>query len=416
MPKLLVAAHPPFAPVIRQLVKVGWEIICINPQFAKQLRDLNLENIKALGEFNTPEIHQEALNQAAFFTQATFSPIDTRGLHGKVGAWLEGDYRGLMYSKLFDLIHFVELMHFVEPDVILVHNDVEPLTRAAAEWGKAHEVSCVHVPHAVYHNIDNTGYDLHNIITASHILTSGRYQTEWYQKRGVGEAIIGETGLPQFDEWSIKQDFNSQWGRSLFKGLRQDLPVICYASSWRQNTNLTGMHDGVEETYMAILDCIVKLHGKVQFIIKCHPRGNNIGWHEKKAIEARDKAGIKPGTFAEVVDSGLEACLQASDLLFAYGPSNVLLEGSFVPWLRLACTSGYSKSAEVVKIATDPPNVDMMIMTFGAMLSSPPANYAGFREYYMGRCDGMNSVRIAQFIAQLAAEKEAVIEPELVKV
>jgi len=319
----------------------------------------------------------------------------------------------LVYSKLIDIALFVELIHNAKPDVILVHNDVEPFTRAAAMWGKVHGIPCVHVPHAVYHNIDNTGYDLHNIITASHILTSGRYQTEWYQKRGVGEAGIAESGLPQFDKLATKQDFNSQKARQNL-GLKDDLPVICYASSWRQNTNLSGMHDGVEETYQAILECAVKMHGKVQFVIKCHPRGNNAQWHVEQAQKVKKKAGIED-KFVTILHHSLEVCLQASDLLFAYGPSNVLLEGSFVPWLRLACTLGYSKSPEIVKIATDPPNVEMMINAFGAMLSSPPANYDGFRAYYMGRCDGMNSERIVQFIKQLMVEKESALELEMVK-
>jgi len=387
--KILVSPQSAFIPVIRELLICNHSIVTIEPNFAKTLRDLDLPSITALMEHITPANQSDALRNAAQTIHRLFSPFNTHDLDERTSTWLKSDLPAYAYSKVADLTLFAEAINSLNPDAILLHNDVEPLTRAAAQWGKHNHKPVFHIPHANYQEIENSGSDIHSIITATYILSSGSYQSAWYTKRRNSvDCKIIETGLPQFDDWARLNLNPIQARQSL--GLDLDKPVITYASSWRQNTNLLGMHDGVEETYLAILE-VAKRMSDVQFIVKCHPRGNNAQWHLDKAKEL-DVKGIL------ITPHHLEPVLQSTNLLFAYGPSNILLEASHIPWIRLACTSGYEEDIEITKINTDPPDVDQITSVLYEILDGPMYNLDTFRRKYLGACDGLNYLRIVKVI------------------
>jgi hypothetical protein len=386
MAKVFLSAHLPFVSVARELHRRDHELIVSHPQFTKTLRDQDLA-CKALTEFATRQMHQKAMNSAAEVNAKVHGrKCKSNGLLPPVKGFINSALAASMYAELGDLALFAISLEEAKPDILILHNDVEPLMRAAAFWGKAKGVPCVHVPHAIYQNTENKN-DIHSIITASHLASSGPYQSGWYTERGLKKEAVRETGLPQFDDFA-QLPLDRDRSRDLL-GLDRNHPVICYASSWRQDTNLLGMHNGVEEVYQAILACSKQMKD-VQFLIKCHPRGNNAQQHLQLAKKAEVKVAITP--------HHLPQCLMASDLVFAYGPSNILLESSHIPWLRLAATSGYEEDEEVLKIPSDPPNISLMIEALYAALQRPLVDTSGLRQKYLGRCDGRNFLRVCDYV------------------
>jgi len=171
--KILVSPQSTFIPIIRELLIRNHSIITIEPNFAKTLRDLDLPSITALMEHITPADQSDALRHAAQTIYRLFSPFSTHDLDERTSNWLKSDLPAYAYSKVADLTLFAEAINSLNPDCIILHNDVEPLTRAAAQWGRHNHKPVFHVPHANYQEVENSGSDIHSIITATYILSSG---------------------------------------------------------------------------------------------------------------------------------------------------------------------------------------------------------------------------------------------------
>lgn len=389
MSTILVSQKDSFLPIIKALHRQGHNLITTHPQFAQTLRDLDIP-AKALAEFSNPGIQAGALNISSQIIR-TYQPPANSFAPGALEFMQQG-LGGFLYPRLADVVSFAILLETVKPDLILVHNDVEPLLRAASSWGESHGIPVLHVPHAIYLDIEKgqPGDDIHDSVTASHIAVAGWFQREWYEKRG-GQNIT-ETGLPQFDKMATVEHNPVHWKRQLQLDPRR--PVVTYASSWRQDTNLLGCHSGVEDTYLAMLEVIKRLP-EVQFIIKIHPHGNNGQWHVDQAKQAGVTGNI------QFTQHHLEQVLQASDLVMTYSGSNLLLEAAFFPWVRLAATQGYESDPEVAKINTDPPNVEAMIEAIAGSLSKSPAGLGEFQRKYVGKADGRAGERIAGLIEGL---------------
>ena len=95
------------------------------------------------------------------------------------------------------------------------------------------------------------GSDVHDLITASHVVCNGPFQAEWFLNVALIKIIYILTGLPQFDKLAKHKFTKEQACRVL--GQTTNRPVVTYMSSWRQDTNLLGCHDGVEESYKEFL-------------------------------------------------------------------------------------------------------------------------------------------------------------------
>lgn len=390
--KILISHNPKFVPLIQKLAADrDNEIVVTHQQFIQTLANLDIKATPLIAGIDN-QTRQEA-NQIAAKMIADLHRFRPKmnGLTEDVKKFIKEDLAGYLYRELGDAVLFTKGLDVVKPDVIIIHNDVEALYRVLAFWGQANNRPCLHVPHAIYQDIENP-YDIHRIVTATHLASAGPYQSKWYAECGMEPKNIFESGLPQFDEYAV-MELDKQRAK---QGLRvpQDKPIIMYASSWRQDTNLLGMHDGVEETYRAILECS-KLMPDVHFLIKTHPHANtHAQWHLNVAREAGAKVTVTP--------HHLPQCLQASDLLFAYGPSNILLEGAHIPWLRLGCSAGYRNDPEIYKVNTDPPNVNEMIAAFYEILKRPVIATNNFLRKYLGPCDGQNTNRIANLIKGLS--------------
>jgi UDP-N-acetylglucosamine 2-epimerase len=389
MARIYTSFHPPFIPILRALSQAGHELVTMQPQFTKMLTDLDIP-ANSLAEFSSPALQTYAINQAANLLVNVQPPVN--GLGPAALDFMRHNIKGFLYSRLADLASYVLVLDQAKPDLILLHNDVEPLTRAAALWAQVHDVPALHIPHAVYLDIEKgePGDDVHHLVTASHLAVAGWFQRQWYERLGAKNIV--ETGLPQFDKMATLNG-NPQKARKLL-GLNQQQPVITYASSWRQDTNLLGCHDGVQETYLAMLQVMKRLPD-VQFIVKVHPRDANANWH----VQAAQQAGVK----CTVTAQHLETVLQASDAVLTYGGSNLLLEASFIPWLRMFATQGYEDDPEVIKIDCDPPDVDRIIETLASGLAVPPANTAAFQAKYLGRPDGRAWERITELCLKLVS-------------
>jgi len=393
--KILISFQPRFIPLIKMLHAEKHEIYVLHPNFQKMLSDLDVPS-KSLVEVLTDEMKIEAF----LYSARILSEIERRkstipmSLDVPAREFMSKNVVAFMYQRVGDLSALVVACNFVAPDLIILHNDVEPVTRAVAEWAKVNDKPCLHIPHAVYLNTGRgpAGTDVHDVITASHIAVAGPYQREWYKERGISPKNIRETGLIQFDAITRMLILEKDRARTLF-GLKPDLPTIVYASSWRQDTNLLGCHDGVEEFYTKFLEATKLLPG-IQVIVKTHPNSGNIGWH----IETAKKLNIP----VFVCSAHLEVALQAADIIFSYGPSNVLMEASVVPGIKLMVSHGYDDDIDVIKTG-DEATPEEIAKKIAGCFEKDYIDASRFRNKYCGNVDGNSVNRIFDFIKEITS-------------
>lgn len=391
MTKHILMSHARFViPLARAIHEACPDIVFVPLQasLTKILGELEMP-MRQLGEFVTPEIRDDAFARAASVLRDIQEFHDYPDyLDPGVRRFISQRATSFFYPRLGDLALMALTLDQANIDLVLVHNDVEPATRLACMWARAHNVPALHVPHAIYHdNKDRPSLDIHDMVTATHLTASSGYQAQWYARRAP-ELRIVITGLPQFDPWVTKSLDRARAMQLL--DLEPGRPVITYASSWRQDTNLAGCHDGVEDTYANFLTAAKNMPPEFQFIITVNPTGQNLEFHAQKAHEI--------GVPCIVTDRYLDQLLIASDVVLSYGPSNLLLEAAHVPWLRLITTDGYYDDPEILKTGTEPSQITEAIRT---ALATPPAPRNRLFDKYLGPRDGQATNRIAQVVREL---------------
>lgn len=389
--KILFSTHNDFIDLAKMFHASGHEIASVQSNFRDIMAGLDVPVKSLLEIVNEDDYLQSAKYSAMVLRWIGDTDFGALDLDPIMKTAVEQNLTAFVYSRLYDLTSFVVALVKYKPDVIVVHNDVEPLLRTAAMWGRANGVPVVHVPHSVYLDSGRgaPGTDIHDVITATHIAAAGPFQRKWYELRGMPTENIRETGFIHFDKVATISP-NRKLACHLL-GLDPRRPVVVYASSWAQSTNLMGMHDGVQTYYEKFLKAAKTLDA-AQFVVKCHPSDRNLKWHVEKA------KGIP-----NVVVTGqhLPIVLQACDMLVSYGPSNILMEASFMPQVRMAVSHGYEDDPEVIKVGekSTPEKIAAIIK---AELSKQPVDKGAFRIKYCGPSDGNSGKRIAQYILDVA--------------
>jgi UDP-N-acetylglucosamine 2-epimerase len=397
MAKILTSTTPHFFDILKTLHKQAHEIYTIQPQFAKTLQDMDIP-AASLNQAAPLTLQRKALNDAASLIHRVKMPRKgdfTKTAH----AFMRENVRGFLMPRLLDLSGFINTLQMVQPDLILLHNDVEPLLRAAALWGRVRAVPVLHVPHAVYLDIEKgaVGADIHDLVTATYLAAGGVFQGEWYKRRGMDQVFY--TGLPQFDKL-MRFTQNQAESRRLLK-LHPKKPVVTYASSWRQDTNLLGCHDEIEQVYQAMLE-VVKTTPHIQFIIKLHPRDAKAKWHVETAKQV--------GAQCLITQTHLPVVLKASDVVCCYSGSNILFESAMLSSARLLATRGFEDDPEVGGMPTEPvPDPAKLKSAILTALQAPTPDYSAFLHKYIGVHDGQASPRIVAVIEKLVEDVHASI-------
>lgn len=390
--RIIISSGRHLIPVAKMLGN-GCEFVTLRPDFAQALGNLDLPAAPLAG-LTTAEMRTNGFNFAANVIKRTKAPAKRDGWPEAMADWLRRDLGGWLFPRLGDLCMLPLALGAAGIDLAIVHNDVEPLTRCVALWARQAGVPCLHVPHAIYMDWEKgpPGSDIHDLITASHLAAAGPFQRAWYEARGFPSHMIRETGLPQFDAWaggSTEKD--RERSRKLMRLDGRD-PVVFYADSWGQRTNLLGCHDGVDRTCEAFLEATKRFDG-VDWILSTHPHARNLDQRVRLAREA--------GADVIMTDRHLRVCLSVADLALAFAASNIVIEAAHCVHLRLASTGGYQDDPEVAKVK---PTVDGIAEGIEAVLAKPPPDTRRFLAKYVGVPDGKAAQRIAEFARELLCE------------
>ncbi len=395
MRKILMSYYPAFIPIIKLLVQVPeTEIHCLHADFAKQLNDLDIPAF-SLGQKLSHDVRGQAFTEAArILARVAAGGYSVKTLPPASADFMQHGITGFLYPRLSEMATVALVIDDLKPDLAIIHNDVEGATKVVAQWCKSHNTPCLHIPHAVY--VDGpgrgaVGTDIHDVVIASDIAVAGSYQEEWYGERG-GKTRI--TGLPQFDRL-FNLNIPREKARQLL-GLDTNRPVVVYASSWRQDTNLLGCHNGIEEAYTHFLTAAKSLPG-IQYMVKLHPSSNQelSNWHVNEAKRI--------GLDCLVTPHHLDIIMQAADLLIAYGQSGVLTEAAHLPRLHLTSIDGFADDQEVNTITDSVEDITRAIAT---AMSKEPVDARAFAYKYCGFVDGKAYQRIAQYAEELLTRKD----------
>jgi len=400
---ILLGDHPPFLQLCKILSREGHRFATLGG-FSQVLTDLDIQS-RPLSDASQGLQDQALAEAGRILTTAMVSPIRQDGLGPGPSRFIQNQLAPFLYSRLADLAMLVLSLDIARPSLAILQNDVVPINRAVALWCKARSVPCLHIPHAIYQNVNRgpAGTDVHDLITASHLAMAGPFQRGWYQERAMmqqAKVEVRETGLPQFDQ--LVKELKRVDRKRAQRLLKVDplKPVVGYFSTWPQHSNVSGISDGWQICYLEFLKAAKRLqkeHG-VQFIIKLHPGGGeqNWTWHVQAAQQTGLKCALTPGAYTS--HTHLAACMRASDLWLAYGGSNSVIDAAHVEGLRLATTHGYNEDEAVLKI---PEMADSIYQMIGDALSKPAPSVVKLLAKYIGNPDGQASERIANWVGEL---------------
>lgn len=390
MARILLSSSNAFMGIARTLHLKGHQVWTVSRPFSQQLANADIPNIHLASVLHTKGVRM-ARNLAIPVLAGLHNPPADERIPANAIQNFREEGVGLSYKPMPELCALVLALDEVRPDLILLQNDIEDQMRVIAMWAASRSVPCVHIPHSVYQDINRTepGTDIHDIVTASYVAVGGWYQRAWYESRGVPPDRIRETGLPQFDAWP-PPIMDRARARRLLK-VNAKTPVVSYAASWRQNSNLLGCNDEHKLSYLAFLSAVRRITG-VEFIIKLHPRTPKaeLNWHVEVARQS--------GTRCQVLTQHLDSCLYASDAVLVYGGSNVILEASYVPDIRLLTVRGFEDDPEVINLE---PHPDSMIHGIVSSLHAQPPDLRALRAKYIGVPDGQAGARIIEWGEEL---------------
>ena len=366
-----------------------YEFITMSPGFISALGNMDVKAVD-LNSFLTQQewvsVHVDALLLSAQMIDKVPRRSDLLPVESRKAVSLEdGALLADIGRRISDFVAMIRCLDVAKPALTIVHNDSDNTTRTIALWSKNNNVPCLHIPHSIYLDSDDRpDGDIHSILSASHAVASGPFHADWLIRNGMNPGNVWITGLPSFDK--VAEKYNVDQMRRLLK-VNSDFPVITYMSSWRQDTNLLGCHDGVEESYMRFLKAAKELvKDNAQIIVKCHPSGNNVKWHAGEA----ECQGVK----CIVTDKHLGPIISVSDLIVSYGPSNVIIEAAIMnPMAGLVVIDGFCSDPEVSSITED----DDMHAAIAEELSGVTSK-ARFINKYVSFADGKSYERICDVI------------------
>ena len=290
MSLILLGDHTPFTRLAKLLAKDGHRFATLGG-FAQTLTDLDIP-ARPLSDASQGLQDQALAEASRILTTAMVSPIHQDGLGPGPLRFIERQLAPFLYSRLADLSMLVLSLDVAKPILCILQNDVVPINRTVALWCRARSVPCLHIPHAIYQNVNRgpAGTDVHDLITASYLAMAGPFQHSWYQERATMQQVkieVRETGLPQFEQLVGELKRVSRERAQTMLKTNSLRPVVGYFSTWPQHSNVSGISDGWQICYLEFLKAAKRLqkdHG-VQFIVKLHPGGgqDNWSWHVQMA-------------------------------------------------------------------------------------------------------------------------------------
>ena len=387
--RLLLSGSDEIIPIAKAL-KDDYDFFALMQPTAKMLKDIDIP-CTPIGENVPVVLHSRSLTETARIMSSVITDLPQIVERLPVGARdkFQELIPGFLYQHLGNLALVVLLLDHYKIDGVVLHNDVEPLMRIAAAWARARGKKCLHQPHAIYHEYEKTapGTDIHDMITASHLAAAGPYQRVWYEKRGFPPENIRETGMLKYDKFVTM----GQWKDHARKLLKLDpyRHVVMYFTSWRQDTNLLGCNNGIEEAFVQFLSAM-KTMPNVDVLVKSR-QSDNLKWH----IDTAKNSGIR----CLVVAQHLEVCLQAADLVTGYGPTNGFITSAILG-KRTVSINGFPDDPEVITVASDTNSMrEGIIKSF----SEPVPQYLPFLLKYIGPPDGQATKRVIEYVKELFA-------------
>lgn len=422
-PAIVLTPYRSTMPLVQPLMQMGFEVWLPDVQVAQQT-----PGTFALQQLIDGTTHMAALSEAAMLDakmvaglmsqtiyQRFEKELDTltfsrNGRDGKdvkpfvlsgLQQWFPGWVQQSMARQILWLKAVERLCTEREVRAVVVQDDVQEITKALCLFAAAHGIPSVHVPHAVYLDWGHgeTGYDVHDVVSADWVCAAGWHQAEWYKARGARR--IDTTGLPQRDihaELSKMRDREAACRQ--FK-LDPAKPVVVYFSSWQQDTAAQGFHDGISVAFKSVLNAAKGADW--QLLVKTHPSAQveNAKWHAKIADEME--------VSCLVTDNHLNATYQAADLWLAFGTSNTIIEAAIygIPLISIA---GFAEDGAVITCGDAQESISSAIEQ--ALSDDWQEWYKGeneaFLAKYNGDADGLATDRVVERIARLAGKGQVV--------
>jgi hypothetical protein len=216
--------------------------------------------------------------------------------------------------SLAPIINAYDLCLQSEPiALIMLWNDVAPLTKSLTFLGKKYGIPTLHVKHGMGGNL------VYKKIWANKVAVYGEYCKRFYLRNGNTEEKIIVTGNPYWDNWQPcnSNELNKLRGNLGFSCHKK---ILLYAPTWYHNFGTTEDPLLHEKKDLSVVFNIVSELNKpeqLELIIKLHP-----GMEKKKPIyeQALRKMNMAGQIFTDISPLPL---LQAADAVIS-GPCGTM--------------------------------------------------------------------------------------------
>lgn len=389
--KIVFGPSGDLSPIARLLPQEEYEFyIAVDNNLVNDFRNLDIQAqnlFSVLGDDAEFTINQDAVQVIHGMTAAAENYQSKNSAHF-------ADFSAYTYRIIPFLVSLVKSLEILRPDIIVVHNDADIYMRTLCLWAKENDIPVLHVPHAIdirdRMDTSELGTDIHDLLVAPNVAVGGDYQAQWYVDRGATH--VYKTGIPKFDRYINMPIPRKDAAQRMLK-LDHDKPVLAYIASWTQSTNMVGIGRDPLKYFEMFCEAVSHVP-KLQLVVNTHPA-------RSVSVQAHAQIMEKVGTRNGIVSKGnLDVVLSASDVVFSYGPSNVLFDAAHYS-TRLLTTHGLKDDNEVLKVGLDADEGTIIEKIIG-VLNTPVPRYNALLQKYVGMHDGRAAERVAKVIQELA--------------
>lgn len=376
-----------------------YQVAVLNKQAAERKSgELSTEVLCPLGGA-TSLLVDKSRNDAATLAASTVNALPSLasvdGAELRYADWLPGLVIGQAGEMLVNLRALDNFSNTDEIDVagVVVHEDVTPVYKALALWGKAQDVPVIHVPH---NNCYATARpDIHDESISDWILAAGPYMREWYVERGFDYDRVKVTGFVPWDGWA-ELKLSKEHARKVLH--LDDRPVVTFCTGWAQRTNFVDDHDAVNVAVGLTMQAAKERNWQV--VWKLHP--GDAPNHEQQCAQIAAAHRVN----CVVMRGHLAYALKAADVVLSAGPSNVLVEAGLCnrpPALFNLRGYGFPSKPpwSVSELSVDGVVETVEGLLDGALWSK---KRNAFVRRYALRCDGKAGKRVVRQVKKILTE------------
>lgn len=200
-------------------------------------------------------------------------------------------------------------------ELVVLNEDVMPLSKAVWLWSKKHGIPSIHL----YHNPGvQRPYAVHTERNADIVALDGEATREEFIDAGFDPGRLAVTGLPHLDRLAEQAGRQAHWRAEICRwhGIDPARPIVVYGTTWTADLSHLEKPGHAREVLKHYFQAIKRLGSQVQHVIKDRPATGAEG--ETLVRSVGRELGVPPTAYSYVAEPPIKASLLTSEKPLPY--------------------------------------------------------------------------------------------------